>query len=75
MIYCNQISEIVHSSIDRFGGATIKNIGDSYLSVWRFSDKFEDRDGVMRAVEVPVICGDKKLWILPINLFWAFYKL
>ena len=61
MIYCNQISEIVHSSIDRFGGATIKNIGDSYLSVWRFSDKFEDRDGVMRAVEVPVICGDKKL--------------
>ena len=60
MIYCNQISEIVHSSIDRFAGATNKNIGDSYLSAWRFSEKVEDKDGVIKAVEVPIICGDKK---------------
>lgn len=36
MIFVNQISEIVHSSVDRFAGATNKNIGDSFLSAWQF---------------------------------------
>lgn len=36
MIFVNQISEIVHSSVDRFAGATNKNIGDAFLSAWRF---------------------------------------
>lgn len=41
MIFVNQISEIVHSSIDRFSGATNKNIGDAYLSAWRFKKTTE----------------------------------
>lgn len=36
MLLVNEIAEIVHSSVDRFRGATNKNIGDSFLSVWKF---------------------------------------
>mgnify|MGYP002624134323 CR=1 FL=1 len=32
----NQIAEIVHTSVDRFRGNTNKNIGDSFLNVWKF---------------------------------------
>ena len=32
----NQIAEIVHSSVDRFRGNTNKNMGDSFLNVWKF---------------------------------------
>ena len=32
----NGIAEIVHSSVDRFGGATNKNIGEAFLNVWKF---------------------------------------
>lgn len=32
----NQIAEIVHTSVDKFRGNTNKNIGDSFLSVWKF---------------------------------------
>lgn len=46
VIFVNQISEIVHSSVDRFSGATNKNIGDAYLSAWRFSKKIETENGL-----------------------------
>lgn len=45
MIFVNQISEIVHSCVDRFSGSTNKNIGDAYLSAWRFVKKIETNDG------------------------------
>ena len=32
----NQIAEIVHSSVDLYRGYTNKNIGDSFLNVWKF---------------------------------------
>ena len=32
----NKIAEIVHSSVDKFRGNTNKNIGDSFLNVWKF---------------------------------------
>lgn len=54
MIFVNQISEIVHSSIDRFSGATNKNIGDSYLSAWRFIKVHEYEDGQKHVHEVKV---------------------
>lgn len=52
MIFVNQISEIVHSSIDRFSGATNKNIGDAYLSAWRFK-KITEVDGKKITKEIP----------------------
>jgi class 3 adenylate cyclase len=39
IILINEIAEIVHSSVDRFGGSTNKNIGESFLNVWKFYDE------------------------------------
>jgi len=36
VIFVNRIAEIVHKSVDKFGGATNKNIGDAFLNVWKF---------------------------------------
>lgn len=38
MSYVNQVAEITHSIVDRFGGSANKNIGDAFLVVWKFSD-------------------------------------
>jgi class 3 adenylate cyclase len=35
--FVNEIADIVHSSVDRYGGAANKNIGDSFLMVWRIT--------------------------------------
>jgi len=40
----NQIAEIVHSSVDRFRGNTNKNIGDSFLNVWKFYNNLNCRN-------------------------------
>ena len=39
MIFVNQISEIVHSAVDKFGGITNKNLGDCFLLVWKFKEE------------------------------------
>ena len=39
MIFVNQISDIVHSCVDKFNGITNKNLGDCYLLAWKFKDK------------------------------------
>jgi class 3 adenylate cyclase len=38
MIFINEVADIVHSSVDRFGGAANKNMGDAFLLVWRTKD-------------------------------------
>eukprot|EP00930_Biecheleria_cincta_P044930 TRINITY_DN30959_c0_g1_i1.p1 TRINITY_DN30959_c0_g1~~TRINITY_DN30959_c0_g1_i1.p1 ORF type:complete len:1024 (-),score=190.02 TRINITY_DN30959_c0_g1_i1:220-3291(-) len=43
MLFVNQIGEIVHGCIDDFHGAPNKNIGDSFLLVWRLSGSSEDK--------------------------------
>jgi class 3 adenylate cyclase len=42
MIFVNQIGEIVHGCVDDFNGAPNKNIGDSFLLIWRISG-YEER--------------------------------
>eukprot|EP00415_Alexandrium_ostenfeldii_P001246 UN1246 len=37
MVFVNQVGEIVHGCVDDFNGAPNKNIGDSFLIVWRLS--------------------------------------
>eukprot|EP00931_Biecheleriopsis_adriatica_P121080 TRINITY_DN9615_c0_g2_i1.p1 TRINITY_DN9615_c0_g2~~TRINITY_DN9615_c0_g2_i1.p1 ORF type:complete len:1000 (-),score=197.31 TRINITY_DN9615_c0_g2_i1:267-3266(-) len=37
MLFVNQVGEIVHGCVDDFHGAPNKNIGDSFLLVWRLS--------------------------------------
>ena len=41
MAYVNQIAEIVHSCVDKYGGAPNKNIGEAFLCVWKFYDPDE----------------------------------
>ena len=41
VILVNEIADIVHSSVDKFGGAANKNIGDAYLNIWKFKNSFK----------------------------------
>ena len=43
MVFVNEVADIVHSSVDRYGGAANKNIGDAFLMVWKFSSKASAR--------------------------------
>lgn len=38
MSYVNQVAEIVHSMVDRYGGSANKNIGDAFVVVWKFNN-------------------------------------
>jgi class 3 adenylate cyclase len=38
VIFINRIADIVHSCVDRFGGATNKNIGEAFLNIWKFPE-------------------------------------
>lgn len=38
MLFVNKIASIVHSTVDEFCGSPNKNIGESFLIVWKFPD-------------------------------------
>ena len=42
--FVNSVADIVHSSVDKFGGAANKNIGDAFFVVWKFSSQKKDED-------------------------------
>lgn len=42
LIYVNKLSRIVHCQVEKYQGAINKNLGDSFLAVW----KFEQDDGL-----------------------------
>ena len=42
MIFVNEVAEIVHSSVDIYGGAANKNIGDAFLVVWKLDKETKD---------------------------------
>lgn len=46
MTYVNQVAEITHSMVDRYGGSANKNIGEAFLCVWKFpnADEIESMD-------------------------------
>lgn len=46
MTYVNQVAEITHSMVDRYGGSANKNIGEAFLCVWKFpnADEIETMD-------------------------------
>ena len=47
MIFVNQISDIVHSCIDKFNGITNKNLGDCYLLAWKFKEKNDKKPKII----------------------------
>lgn len=44
MIFVNEIAEIVHEITSDHCGSANKNIGDAFLLVWKFEDKYVDTD-------------------------------
>jgi class 3 adenylate cyclase len=53
IVFVNEIADIVHGTVDKFSGAANKNIGNSFLLVW----KFEEEDTVFdasRGNQVPI---------------------
>lgn len=38
MVFVNEIADIVHSTVDFYGGSANKNIGDAFLLVWKFPE-------------------------------------
>ncbi|CAD8157087.1 unnamed protein product [Paramecium octaurelia] len=38
MVFVNEIAEIVHFTVDSYGGSVNKNIGDAFLLVWKYPD-------------------------------------
>ena len=40
MLFVNEIAEIVHEISSEYGGSANKNIGDAFLLVWKFEEKF-----------------------------------
>ena len=45
MVFVNQIADIVHFVVDKFGGSANKNIGEAFLMVWKFKDEDVKRKG------------------------------
>jgi hypothetical protein len=44
MSYVNQVAEITHSMVDRYGGSANKNMGDAFLMVWKFNNPKQIQD-------------------------------
>jgi class 3 adenylate cyclase len=44
MIFVNEIAEIVHETATDHCGSANKNIGDAFLLVWKFEDRFVEKD-------------------------------
>ncbi len=59
----NKIAEIVHSSVDKFRGSTNKNIGNTFLNVWKFYNNINMKNGN----NVIKVKKDNLLEIDPIN--------
>ena len=64
ILFINKIAEIVHSSVDKFKGSTNKNIGESFLSVWKFYNEIKINEG---KINEKTIKKDNLLEIDPTN--------
>ena len=40
MVFVNEIAEVVHELTSEYGGSANKNIGDAFLLVWKFQERF-----------------------------------
>jgi len=38
MSFVNEIADLVHGVVDRYSGTPNKNIGDTFLFVWKFPE-------------------------------------
>lgn len=62
MLFVNQIAEIIHGFVDEFLGAPNRNVGPSFLSVWRVPDDISaaQRDDTRRKLaDIALLCFTK----------------
>merc|ERR1719456_2168365 len=55
MVFVNQVADIVHRIVDQWLGAPNKNMGDSFLLVWRFNSANIEGAGSMKLADMSVI--------------------
>lgn len=55
MSFVNEIAELVHGVVDKFSGAPNKNIGDSFLCVWKFRDEDIEFNENTNNIQ-PIVC-------------------
>jgi len=56
MIFVNEIAEIVHEITSQYCGCANKNIGDAFLLVWKFEDKFiSSNNGELSLKNIPEV--------------------
>jgi len=46
MTFVNQIAEITHTQVGKYGGSANKNIGDAFLLVWKFKNDQDIVSGI-----------------------------
>jgi class 3 adenylate cyclase len=62
MMFVNQIAEITHSMVDKYGGSANKNIGDAFLLVWKFKHEEEFFQDPQRIGKHNQFCADLALF-------------
>lgn len=62
MLFVNQIAEITHSMVDKYGGSTNKNIGDAFLLVWKFRNEQEFFEVPLKISRDNQYCADLALF-------------
>lgn len=60
IMFVNQIAFIVHSSVDKFGGSTNKNIGDAFLSAWKLK-KIKNGTVVKKSTKNVIVPSKKEV--------------
>jgi len=58
MSFVNQIAEIVHERCHRFKGKVNKNIGNSFLLVWRFPEQEQEETTKKKSISFPRTAED-----------------
>ena len=71
MTFVNQIAEITHSSVKKYGGQANKNIGDAFLLVWKL--KLKDSQNIIQNITDEEISAENSL-IADMALF-SFIKI
>ena len=52
MSFVNEIADLVHGVVDRYSGTPNKNIGDTFLFVWKFSEEDTEVDPESGKIDV-----------------------
>ena len=61
ILFVNAIADIVHSNVNKFNGACNKNIGESFLLVWKFKNIVEEeKQGDQDKKDTPALPTAKK---------------